>query len=100
MINDDSDLVARKFLRLLVDRITTTPEHPTVALRGGEGTTPSYLDVVGPVPLLNERIYAYCDRTGEWWYWWSWAERICRVIEQDEAARTITRVVMPAKDAV
>ena len=57
------------------------------------GRVPS-LHVVNPAaPALAEDVYAGRGRDGQWWFWWSWAERIAAGEDLAEAARRIRRVL-------
>jgi hypothetical protein len=57
------------------------------------GRMPS-LHVVNPAALaLAEDIYAGRGRDGQWWFWWSWAERIASGRDTAEAASRIRRVL-------
>jgi len=57
------------------------------------GRVPS-LHVVNPAaPALAEDVYAGRGRDGQWWFWWSWAERIAAGDDLAEAARRIRRVL-------
>jgi hypothetical protein len=44
-------------------------------------------------PALAEDIYVGPAHDGEWWYWWSWAERIARADDLPGAAALICRVL-------
>jgi hypothetical protein len=62
------------------------------------GRLPS-LHVVNPAaPALAEDIYAGPCRTGGWWYWWSWAERIGSCDDVGAAALQISRVLAARPD--
>jgi hypothetical protein len=57
------------------------------------GRLPS-LHVVNPAATaLAEDVYAGVGGDGEWWFWWSWAERIAASEDLDGAARQIRRVL-------
>ena len=57
------------------------------------GRVPS-LHVVNPVAgALAEDIYAGRGQDGQWWFWWSWAERIAVSEDTEAAAVTIARVL-------
>ncbi|HEU5419125.1 MAG TPA: hypothetical protein VFV41_15640 [Streptosporangiaceae bacterium] len=57
------------------------------------GRVPS-LHVVNPAaPALAEDVYAGRGRDGQWWFWWSWAERIAAGEDLAGAARRIRRVL-------
>jgi hypothetical protein len=74
-----ADALARDGLRT---RLVTPP-----------GRVPS-LHVVNPAaPALAEDVYAGRSRDGQWWFWWSWAERIAAGDDLAEAARRIRRVL-------
>jgi hypothetical protein len=54
------------------------------------------LYVQNPAPgaaALNEHIYA-ASKDGNWWFWWSWADRIAQ--DPAEAARIIGRALRAA----
>jgi hypothetical protein len=57
------------------------------------GRLPS-LHVVNPeAPALAEDVYAGRGQDGQWWFWWSWAERIAEGADLSGAARRIRRVL-------
>jgi hypothetical protein len=57
------------------------------------GRAPS-LHVVNPAAsALAEDVYLGRSRDGIWWFWWSWAERICAGEDPERAARLIGRVL-------
>ena len=61
------------------------------------GRVPS-LHVVNPAaPALAEDVYAGQSQDGQWWFWWSWAERIA---PGDDLTATATRIrhVLAARD--
>ena len=56
------------------------------------------LDVTNPASSrLSETIYAAPRQRGgaqtEWWFWWSWGDRICVVEQLDEASRRIASLL-------
>jgi hypothetical protein len=57
------------------------------------GRIPS-LHVVNPAAAaLAEDVYAGRSRDGQWWFWWSWAERIASGEDLAGAASRIRRVL-------
>ena len=57
------------------------------------GRLPS-LHVVNPAATaLAEDVYAGVGRDGQWWFWWSWAERIAAGEDFGGAATQIRRVL-------
>ena len=57
------------------------------------GRVPS-LHVVNPhASALAEDVYAGPCQDGQWWFWWSWAERIAASEDLDGAASQIRRVL-------
>ena len=57
------------------------------------GRLPS-LHVVNPAATaLAEDVYAGVGRDGQWWFWWSWAERIAASEDLGGAATQIRRVL-------
>lgn len=57
------------------------------------GRVPS-LHVVNPAATaLAEDVYAGRAQDGEWWFWWSWAERIAAGEDLEGAATLIERVL-------
>jgi hypothetical protein len=57
------------------------------------GRLPS-LHVVNPAAAaLSEDVYAGVGRDGQWWFWWSWAERIAASEDLNGAASQIRRVL-------
>jgi hypothetical protein len=57
------------------------------------GDGPSFVEVTNPdAPDLAESIFA--AQTGpEWWFWWSWAERIAPAQEIEFTAGRIAHVL-------
>ncbi len=45
------------------------------------------------VIMLSELVTADRDSDGQWWFWWSWAERISPASQLDRAATVISRVL-------
>jgi hypothetical protein len=57
------------------------------------GRVPS-LHVVNPhASALAEDVYAGPCQDGQWWFWWSWAERIAAGDDLAGAAMRISRVL-------
>jgi hypothetical protein len=57
------------------------------------GRVPS-LHVVNPAAAaLAEDIYAGRGEDGQWWFWWSWAERIASGDDLPDVASRIGRVL-------
>ena len=57
------------------------------------GRQPS-LHVVNPAATaLAEDVYAGPGRDGEWWFWWSWAERIAASADLAAAVSRISHVL-------
>lgn len=57
------------------------------------GRVPS-LHVVNPLAgALAEDVYAGRGQDGQWWFWWSWAERITLAEDLEAAAARIERVL-------
>ena len=57
------------------------------------GRVPS-LHVVNPdASALAEDVYAGPCQDGQWWFWWSWAERIAAGDDLAGAASRISRVL-------
>ena len=57
------------------------------------GRVPS-LHVVNPdASALAEDVYAGPCQDGQWWFWWSWAERIAEGDDLAGAAMRISRVL-------
>ncbi|MGH3274828.1 MAG: hypothetical protein ACRDNZ_10995 [Streptosporangiaceae bacterium] len=57
------------------------------------GRLPS-LHVVNPAATaLAEDVYTGLGRDGQWWFWWSWAERIAAGEDVHGAATQIGRVL-------
>jgi hypothetical protein len=62
------------------------------------GRMPS-LHVVNPAAAaLAEDVYAGRCQDGQWWYWWSWAERIAVTDDLPGAARKIGQVLAARDD--
>lgn len=89
----DTDAAALKHLADLEAVLLTAGLRVTRASR--DGHTPPHLSVSAGVPQLAEQIY--CEPAeGDWWFWWSWAERIAPVTDAATALRKIHRVITPA----
>src|SRR5258708_6877903 len=53
-----------------------------------------YLRVLNPaMRALNDDVLAAPDSCGEWWYWWSWAERIAPVHDTGRVVARVARVL-------
>jgi hypothetical protein len=50
------------------------------------------------VPQLSEDVFAAPAGDGEWWFWWSWGDRITRMTEVETAAFKVAYVLSPAND--
>ena len=60
------------------------------------GDGPSFIDVVNrEAPDLAESIFA-AQTGGDWWFWWSWAERIAPATDIEPTADRIARVLASA----
>lgn len=60
------------------------------------GDGPRYVEVLSrAAPDLGESIFAV-RADGEWWFWWSWAQRIAPAAETELAAARIARVLAAA----
>ena len=84
---------ARSYLEPLAEALSQRGLHARVT-RIGDG--PSFIEEVNPdAPDLAESIFA--ARTGqEWWFWWSWAERIAPAEEIEFTAGRIAHVLASA----
>src|SRR5690348_6932511 len=57
------------------------------------------LNVSNPgVMMLSELVTAAQDSDGQWWFWWSWAERVSPASDLDRAAAVIGRVLASRND--
>ena len=57
------------------------------------------LHVTNPkVMMLSELVTAGQDADGQWWFWWSWAERISPAGDLDRAASVIARVLASGRE--
>jgi hypothetical protein len=45
------------------------------------------------IRALNDDVIAAPDTSGNWWFWWSWAERIAHVTDPARALARITQVL-------
>ena len=60
------------------------------------GDGPRYVEVISrTAPDLAESIFAV-RADGEWWFWWSWAQRIGPAADAEQAAAQIARVLTAA----
>ena len=57
------------------------------------GRLPSLHVVTPAATALAEDVSAGVGRDGQWWFWWSWAERIAAGEDLAEAVRRIRRVL-------
>ena len=64
----------------------------TVAMGGRH---PRLMVVNKAASHLSEDIYAAPTGDDGWWFWWSWADRIARITDVDDAAFKITYVLTP-----
>ena len=64
------------------------------------GRVPSLYVVNPEARALEEHIYAGCGSDGDWWYWWSWAERISAASDLAAAAGAVQRVLASHGPAV
>lgn len=60
-----------------------------------QGRLPRLRVISLDAPTLTEMVSA-SPLDGEWWFWWSWAERITPVDELASAAERIHYVLTPA----
>ena len=57
------------------------------------------LHVANPaVAFLADQVTAGRGKDGQWWVWWSWAERIAPADDLDRAAASIGRVLASRAD--
>jgi hypothetical protein len=57
------------------------------------------LHVANPaVAFLSDLVTAGQGKDGQWWVWWSWAERISPAEDLDQAAANIGRVLASHDD--
>jgi hypothetical protein len=60
---------------------------------------PPVLDVTNPhAPQLSDRVLTGLGSDGQWWLWWSFAERIGPAADLDRAVSVITRVLAHRED--
>jgi hypothetical protein len=84
---------ARSYLEPLAEALSKRGLTASVT-RIGDG--PSYIDVINrDAPDLWESIFA-AQTAGEWWFWWSWAERIAPATEIEFTAGRIAHVLASA----
>lgn len=90
-MSEDTDPLTLRHLTDLQEALTAAGLHVTLTSR--DGRRPPHLRV-SVVPELAEQIY--CEPAeGDWWFWWSWAERIAPVTDLTRTAERIARVVAP-----
>jgi hypothetical protein len=67
-------------------------------VRVGEtrGGLPQLIVISTTVPTLSEVIFA-TQREENWWFWWSWAERIAPVDDMPTAVTRIRDMLTPAR---
>jgi hypothetical protein len=84
----------RAYLSRLEGLAEAVTEHGLKArLVTPPGRMPS-LHVVNPhAAALAEDVYAGPGQDGQWWFWWSWAERIASGDDLAGAATRISRVL-------
>jgi len=84
---------ARSYLEPLAEALGKRGFLASVT-RIGDG--PSFVEVINrDAPDLAESIFA-AQTGGEWWFWWSWAERIAPAQEIESAAGRIAHVLASA----
>jgi hypothetical protein len=57
------------------------------------GRVPSLYVTNPDARALEESVYVTLGTDGQWWFWWSWAERIGVADDLDSAADTVARVL-------
>jgi hypothetical protein len=93
MPNAPVEGTARSFLEPLAEALSKRGLLANVT-RIGDG--PSYVEVINRgAPDLAESIFA-AQTAGEWWFWWSWAERIAPATEIEFTAGRIAHVLASA----
>jgi hypothetical protein len=80
----------RSYLEPLAEALSTRGLLANVT-RIGDG--PSFVEVINrDAPDLTESIFV-AQTAGEWWFWWSWAERIAPASEIEFTAGRIAHVL-------
>ena len=64
-----------------------------VTLVIAEGRRPCLSVTNRHAAVLTELIYAAPDGTGEWFFWWGWADRIAQVEDLAAATAVVDRVL-------
>ena len=83
----------RSYLEPLAEALSTRGLLANVT-RIGDG--PSFVEVINrDAPDLTESIFV-AQTAGEWWFWWSWAERIAPASEIEFTAGRIAHVLASA----
>jgi hypothetical protein len=83
----------RSYLEPLAEALSKRGLYARVT-RIGDG--PSFVEVINrDAPDLAESIFA-AQTAGEWWFWWSWAERIAPAKEIESTAGKIAHVLASA----
>ena len=84
---------ARSYLEPLAEALSRRGFLVSVT-RIGDG--PSFAEVINrDAPDLTESIFA-AQAGAEWWFWWSWAERIALAAEIEYTAGRIAHVLASA----
>ncbi len=87
----DPDQIQAMYLEKLADELS---HHGLEAyLMAPPRRRPSLYVVNTAARALEENVYVGCGKDGQWWFWWSWAERISVADDVNLAASTIARVL-------
>ncbi len=93
MFNASVPATGRSYLEPLAEALSARGLLASVT-RIGDG--PSFVEAINPdAPDLAESIFA-AQTSGEWWFWWSWAERIAPATEIEFTAGRIAHVLASA----
>jgi hypothetical protein len=87
----DPDQMQTVYLEKLADELSHRGLEAW--LMAPPGRRPSLYVVNPSARALEENVYVGCGKDGQWWFWWSWAERIAVADDLDQAAGTIVRVL-------
>lgn len=81
---------ARSYLVPLAEALSRLGFLASVT-RVGDG--PRFVEVISrAAPDLAESVFA-TQADGEWWFWWSWAQRIGPAADVEAAAQRIAQVL-------
>jgi hypothetical protein len=87
---------ATGYLAQLHDRLTEHGLHARLLIQPQQ---PPRLRVINPDAATLTELISAAPLDGQWWFWWSWGERITPVDELTATTERIRHVLTPAGDS-